>query len=83
MLRTELPVINYIFTSHNHVCFVHSNVFRLNGDVFVLNRATYSIAKDNDPLVRLVFYFSYKNTVFSTSNYFLQTSHILYMLFIY
>ena len=61
---------------------VHGYKLWLNCDVFVLNRASNCITEDDDPLVLDIFDFGNKDTVFATSDNFLESPHVFDVLFI-
>ncbi len=61
---------------------IHRNKSWFDSDSLGFDRATYSIAKNYDPLISNLFNFCNKHAVFTTSSYFLKSSHILNMLFI-
>ena len=82
VVLSVLPVINNIITCNNDMSFVHSNKSRFNSDCLIFNWTTYSIAKNDNPLVLSILYFSNKDTVLSTSRNLLKSSHVLNMLFI-
>lgn len=82
VLRAILPVVYYVVTCDDHVCLVHCNVLRLNGDILVFNGASNSITKDNDPLVWCLLSLCDEDTIFTASHDLLKTAHVLHMLLI-
>ena len=57
VLRSVLPIVDYIIACDYYMGLVHGNILGFNCDVFVFNRTSDSIAKDNDPLIRCFFGF--------------------------
>jgi hypothetical protein len=82
VLRSVLPIVDNIITCYDNMGLVHSNIFGLNCDVLIFNRATHSIAKNNNPLIWCLFSFRHKDTVFTACHDLLKTAHIFNMLFI-
>ena len=81
MGRTVLPEVNNVVTGNDYVSLVHFGVFGLDRDGLAINRATYSVAEDQNPLVNggVGGVFSNKDTVFSASNNFLESVHVFDM----
>lgn len=82
MLRSVLPVINYIFTCNNNMSLIHGHVFWFDCDILILDWAANSVTKCDDPLIRYLFDFCNKNAILSTCDNFLKSSHVLNMFFI-
>ena len=77
-----VPVINYLFTGDDDMSLAHGNMLGLNRDSLAVNWATYSVAKDEEPLIGLVFILGHENAILVTAGNFLETLHILDMLLI-
>jgi hypothetical protein len=82
MLTSILPVIDAFITSYYDMSLIHAYEFRFNCNIFVINRTSYSITENDNPLIVHIFHFGNQDTVFSTSNYFLKSSHVFDVLFI-
>ncbi len=61
---------------------IHRNKSWFDSDSLGFDRATYSIAKNYNPLISDLFNFCDEDTVFTTSSNLLESSHVLNMLFI-
>jgi hypothetical protein len=61
---------------------IHGDELWFNGNVFVFNRASDSIAEDNDILSLSLFGFSNQDTVLSAGNNLLESPHVFNMLLV-
>ena len=77
-----VPVVDDLVAGDNDMCLAHSNMLGLNRYGLAVDRATYSVAEDKEPLVGLVFILGHENAILVTAGDLLQTLHVLYMLLV-
>ena len=82
VLGPILPIVDNVFGGYNDVGLVHSHKAGLDSDGLSLNGATDGVAEDKVPLSGLVLYSGDQDTVLTTGNYLLKTTHILDVLLV-
>ena len=77
-----VPVVDDLVAGDDDMCLAHSNMLGLNCDGLAFDRATDSVAKNEEPLAFYIFILGHEDAILVTAGDFLQTLHVLDMLLI-